>query len=183
MDSQTNGVETQTNPGTETQQNGSSVDTRLSELESKLKDAIKTRDEAKEKLRSIEENSMKENEKWKELAEKREQELTDLSVRVTEFESYKTKYEEIETATRNELLEQLPDEHKTIAESLNLNSLRDYVKLNGKTTVKTDSSPSGGLGFSTENKKWDDFTMSELEVLNEKNPQLYSKLRKEKFNN
>lgn len=146
-------------------------------------DVVKQRDELKEKLRSIEETKLKESEKWKELADLKARELEAKELELNSLTEFKTKYTELETALKSELLENLSDEHKELAKDFDIQKLKTYVKLNGKPKSSVDSTPSGGgLRFVAENKKYDDYTSEQLAEISKMNPELYVKLRKEKFN-
>ena len=81
---------------------------------------------------------------------------------------------------KDELLAGLSDEHKAIAGELQIEKLREYVKLNKATTNSMDSARTGGyknVDFSkiTDAKK---LTLKELEEIRKSNPAKYNELLK-----
>lgn len=93
--------------------------------------------EAAEKAKLLEEQG-----KYKELFESVNPKLKEFEEKLTktekEKEEYLSKLKAVEDSTKKELMEELSDEHKAIASKLPLEDLREYVKINRKTTVKTD---------------------------------------------
>lgn len=106
------------------------------------KRAFEKRDAVKKQLEEIEKKKLEEDGKYKELYEAKEKEFSETfktleQLKAERDEAVKVKDSFIET-TRNELLKDLPDEHKELAKQLDLESLRKYVELNGKKQIKTD---------------------------------------------
>ena len=173
-------TQTEVNPNPQ-ESNSEEVTKEIEKLRSIKDEVVKQRDELKEKLRTIEETTLKENEKWKDLAELKTKDLEAKESELSSLTEFKTKYVELETALKSELLAELPDEHKELASDFDINKLRAYVKLNGKSNNDTDATKSGGFAFVSNDEKFDDYTTEELTQISEKNPELYLKLRKEKF--
>lgn len=145
---------------------------KATELETKLNEILKQKEET-EKAKAEEQGKFKELfESESEKAKRLELELNTIK---EESQSYKEKFETFEKGVREELLSQLSDEHKTIANELPIDKLKEYVKLNSVKT-KYDTSRTGGMGFTIEGKNWTDFSTKELETLKEKNPEHFKKL-------
>jgi len=97
-----------------------------------FKQVIQQRDEVKKKLREIEEAEAKKRGDFEALLNQAKAELDEKSKALEEAMSYKEKYTAIEKQRKEELLSQLSDEHRRIAEMLPIDALPEYVKLNGK---------------------------------------------------
>lgn len=111
--------------------------------EVRLKLEAKLQEEAEAKKKALEEQG-----KYKELYESKDKEISETVKRLEELqkerdEAVKVRDSFIEN-TRNDLLKDLPEEHKEIAQSLDLEKLRRYKELIGvksKTDKATDVKP------------------------------------------
>jgi len=100
-----------------------------------------------------------------------------------EKEEIAQKFTALEENVKQQFYEQLPDEHKKIAELIpTIEGLKEYVKLNAaKPPAGSDSArpgPGTGDNFSS---KWDELSYNEKEDLRKKRPELWRKLYREKF--
>ena len=92
--------------------------------------------ELENKLKSIEETKLKEQEQWKELAEKYENENKQLSAMAEEGQKLKE-------SIRQDLLSQLSDEDREFADDLSTDKLRKFVNRSSvkKNVVTNESAP------------------------------------------
>ena len=128
---------------------------------SELQKVIKQRDEAKEKIRLEDENRLKEQNKYKELYETKEQELARLTDEKKQLETYKTKFEEFETAQRATLKTAFGDKWKPSFDTLDISVLRDLAETSlGDKYLYTPPKSGGGQGA-----KKDPKDMSEAEYI------------------
>ena len=97
-------------------------ETRVKELETQLK--------------SIEDQKLKDKEQWKELAEKREKTIADLTVRAEKGDS-------LESALRTEAMESLSEEDREFAEEMSTEKLLKFAKRSIKVPVSTNESAVG----------------------------------------
>jgi hypothetical protein len=80
---------------------------------------------------------------------------------------------------KDELLAELSDEHKAIAGDLELEKLREYVKLNKATTNSMDTARTGGSGaIDVTGKKFNQLTHDEKLSLRKNNRKEYDRLFK-----
>ena len=154
--------------------------------ETEAKKAYKARDEKaarvrelEEKLKSLEEaDEMKKGNYEKVIADKT-QEFEQLKAEAEGLKQIKEKFDSFQKAMKDELLAELSDEHKAIAGDLELDKLREYVKLNKATTNSMDTARTGGSGaIDVTGKKWFDFTSTDLNNLKKSNPKMYEQLKK-----
>ena len=154
---------------------------KLAFLQAEAQKAFKARDELKAKLKSLEEaDEMKKGNYEKVIADKN-QENEQLKAETERLKQIEEKFASFEKAQRSELLGELSDEHKAIAGDLELDKLREYVKLNKATTNSMDSARTGGSGAIDFNKDWDSLTMKERNEIGTSNPQKYREIYKKKF--
>jgi hypothetical protein len=152
---------------------------KLAFLQAEAQKAFKARDELKAKLKSLEEaDEIRKGNLEKVIADKN-QENEQLKAETERLRQIEEKFALFEKAQRSELLGDLSDEHKAIAGDLELDKLREYVKLNKATTNSMDSARTGGSGtIDVTGKKWFDFTSTDLNNLKKSNPKLYEQLKK-----
>lgn len=110
-------------------------------FEIEAKKAFQERDEAKRKareleakLKEIEEKSLQEQGKYKELYE---QKAVEYSKKVEELSSnlqYKEKYIILEKSIRESLIEQIPEDKRKFAEKFDLDELKEFVTVETKST-------------------------------------------------
>lgn len=163
----------------------SELKSRLDYERSEAKKAFEKRDELKKQLDAIEQKKLEENAQYKDLSNTLKADKEALETKVAdakaEAEAFKTRLAEIEKAQREKLLSSLKDEKlKKFAENItDLAQLEEFVNLNPSVSVNT-SRP--GKGFRNyEGKSWDDFSSEELEELYKDNPEVYAKLKRQKF--
>lgn len=180
--------------------NGADTPEKLKErilfLESESKKAFEERDKAKrdaaefERLKTVESDfkkikdaELEKNNEFKTLAENAKAELETANKKLAELEPLKNQLEEkltaVETARKTELIEQLDDSYKDFAKDLSIDKLTDFVKLHKK--VETTNGKPGQMTFTTEGKKWEDFSTAELEEIAKKSKTLFDKLNKERL--
>jgi len=152
---------------------------KLAFLQAEAQKAFKARDELKAKLKSLEEaDEIRKGNLEKVIADKN-QENEQLKAETERLRQIEEKFALFEKAQRSELLGDLSDEHKAIAGDLELDKLREYVKLNKATTNSMDTARTGGSGaIDVTGKKWFDFTSTDLNNLKKSNPKLYEQLKK-----
>ena len=167
--------------GSETQEAKQEQD-KLAFLQAEAQKAFKARDELKAKLKSLEEaDEMKKGNYEKVIADKT-QEFEQLKAEAEELKQIKEKFDSFQKAMKDELLAELSDEHKAIAGDLELDKLREYVKLNKATTNSMDSARTGGSGaIDVTGKKWDDLNREELIALKKSAPHKYNMLYEAKY--
>ena len=152
---------------------------KLAFLQAEAQKAFKARDELKAKLKSLEEaDEMKKGNYEKVIADKN-QEVEQLKAEAERLKPFQEKFSSVMKAMKDELLAELSDEHKAIAGDLELDKLREYVKLNKATTNSMDTARTGGSGaIDVTGKKWFDFTSTDLNNLKKSNPKMYEQLKK-----
>ena len=155
---------------------------KLAFLQAEAQKAFKARDELKAKLKSLEEaDEMKKGNYEKVIADKTN-EFEQLKAEAEELKQIKEKFDSFQKAMKDELLAELSDEHKAIAGDLELDKLREYVKLNKTTTNSMDSARTGGSGaVNVTGKVWEDFTLEELRNLKKSNKTAYNDLFQKKY--
>jgi len=156
-----------------------------------VKDLIKQRDEYKQYKAKVEEyeelikqaqdEKLKENEDYKTLLDNKERELAEIKKQKEEVSEYKTKYEDLDKSIRDGLLKQLPDELLEVAEELSTVKLQRFVELNKDKTPGMDNGKPGKGKINIDNKKWDDFSTKDLELIRETDFDGYSRLYKQKY--
>jgi len=155
-----------------------------------LQEVINARQAAKEEARKLAEKvqafeAAEAARKQKELEEKGQYQ-TIIEETNNKLKSYESELEEnrkLVQSIKEDLLAQLPEEHRAIAEVLSLDKLREYVKLNSKpATPGTETARAGGITpVDVSGKDWDDFSHDELKQLKQSNKQIYSSLFQKKY--
>lgn len=154
--------------------------------ETEAKKAYKARDEKAARVRELEEKlkgleeaeEIRKGNLEKVIADKN-QENEQLKAETERLKQIEEKFASFEKAQRSELLAELSDEHKAIAGDLELDKLREYVKLNKSATPGMNTARAGGQGtLEIAGKKWFDFTSSELTELKKSAPKVYEQLKK-----
>lgn len=168
-----------------------SLKAKLAEANDKLiketnikEDVIKQRDKLKADIRAAEDADAIEAGRIKELYEKTKAEKDKISAELEEAKTYKEKLLDMEKTTRQELIDQLPEEHKAIASLIPaIDGLRNYVKLNAaKPPAGSDPGRPGGKGkVDYSNTKWDDLTFDDKADLEKNDKVTYARLYKEKY--
>lgn len=99
-----------------------------------------------------------------------------------EKDSVTQKFTALEQGIKQQYYEQLPDEHKKIAELIpTIEGLRDYVTLNAAKPPAGSDAARPGTGSAELTAKWDELSYNEKEDLRKKRPELWKKLYREKF--
>lgn len=180
--------ESETQTGTETQPE---VKQEKVYPESVVKDLIAQRDSLKSYKTKVEEyeqmikeaqdEKLKENEDYKTLLDNKEKDLAELKSALDNAKQYETKYVELDNSIRSNLLGQLPEELKEVAEELSTVKLQKFVELHKKETPGMDAGKSGKTKINIEGKKWDDFSSDDLKVLKESDFNSYSQMYKQRY--
>lgn len=136
------------------------------------------RKKLKEEIERVKNAELLEQGKFKEIAEKLQKEVEEYKPYKEKAESLEKTFIEIETATKNELLNSLSEEHKLIASKLTVADLKEYVKLNQKQDFNPDQRKSGQFKNSD---NWDDYTLEELDKLKIMSPKKYDLLFNTKY--
>lgn len=145
--------------------------------EEHVKELIAERDKAKEKLRKIEDAEKKAAEekaiqegKLKEVLASKEKELSDVQLKLKEYEAKETKQ-------REALLSKLPEDKRAMYATVSTEVLEDLVQTLSKTTKETI--PGRKQGDGSGEKKWEDLNADERMVLKKDNPTLYFQMLNE----
>lgn len=159
--------------------------------ESVVKDLIAQRDSLKSYKAKVEEyeqmikeaqdEKLKENEDYKTLLDNKEKDLAELKSALDNAKQYETKYVELDNSIRTNLLGQLPEELKEVAEELSTVKLQKFVELHKKETPGMDAGKSGKTKINIEGKKWNDFNPKDLEILRESDFTSYAQLYKQRY--
>jgi len=155
------------------------------------RDALKTtansvqaeRDQLKAQIDKLAEDELKAKGNLQELLDNKEKELADAKKVLTEVETYKTKFEELDNSIRKNNLDKLEDDElRDIADALPTEKLIKFVEKHANAKDGMDTGRPGGKSkIKTEGKEWADFNSSELSILRETDFTAYSKLYKEKY--
>jgi len=135
----------------------------------------------KEQIEQVKNAELLEQGKFKEIAEKYQKELEELKPYKEKAETLEKMVNDIETATKTELLNALSEEHKLIATKLNVADLREYVKLNTKENFSPDQRKSGQLVLIPTNATWEILTDEQKRELLKKDPERFNKLQHNKI--
>lgn len=156
------------------------AEAKLTKESEEKKEIIRKRDELKGKLKAIEDAKTIESGEFKPLYE---QEKTKREALEADAADAKAKLEAIETAVKEDLFAQLPEEHKGIAKLIpTIEGLREYVKVNAlKPAPGQDPGKPGTGAVDYKDKKWDDLDYNEKMKLEKDNPDVYKKLYKDKY--
>ena len=174
---ETRNTETETNE-TETNE----TDKQLSNALKQIADLQKSKSELIENEKHLRANLKALNEKEDLAKGNYEKIIAENKIELEDLRNVKEQLDNLKESIRTELIQQLPDNHKTIAQELPIDTLRMYVKLNASEGPgKMDDGKSGKGKIDVTGKKWDDFTSAELNDLNKSNPSSYKILRSEKF--
>lgn len=155
---------------------------KLEFLENESKAAFKARDELKSKLKALEDAEEMKKGNYEKLITERNSELEKLKAEAEELKQFKEKFESFQTQTKNELLNELPEEHKAIAGELSLEKLKEYVKLHKTKSPGMDSTRAGGTASDFSNiDSLDGLTLTEINELIKSNPARYKVLYAKKY--
>lgn len=169
--------------------------------ESEFNDVKQRADAEKEKARNLEverDRAIAEAEKLKkeksetgladkELAEARGKRITELENSLAEttktVNEIKTEKKALEDSVRKSYIDQLPEEHKGIANLIpTVEGLAEYVKVNAAgPKAGQDAGKPGGGTVDTTNKKWKDLSQKDLDTLYSTKPEEWRKLYKEHY--
>lgn len=138
-------------------------------------------EELKAKLNKVEEDDLKRKGDLQTLLDNKEKEITETKKVLEEISEYKTKYIDLDKAVRENLLKQLPEELKEVAEDLSTVKLQKFVEINKSITPGMDNGMSGKSKIKIEGKKWADFNSKDLELIKSSDFDGYSKLYKDKY--
>lgn len=139
----------------------------LEYYKTEIKKIAEQRDKAKQEAESLrlesvkrQEDILKEQNKYKELYETKEQELTRLAEEKKSLESYKTKWDDFETAEKAKIKTALGDKWKQTFENFDLTALKDLAEITlGSSHLHTP--PNGGSGAGGKQKDPKDMTEAE----------------------
>jgi len=138
-------------------------------------------EQLKAKLDKVEEDDLKRKGDLQALLEVKEKEISETKKTLEEIAEYKTKYIDLDKSIRENLLKQLPEELKEVAEDLSTLKLQKFVELNKSNTPGMDNGMSGKTKINIAGKKWNDFNSKDLEVIKSSDFESYSKLYKDRF--
>lgn len=138
-------------------------------------------EELKAKLNKVEEDDLKRKGDLQTLLDNKEKEITETKKVLEEISEYKTKYIDLDKTVRENLLKQLPEELKEVAEDLSTVKLQKFVEINKSITPGMDNGMSGKSKIKIEGKKWADFNSKDLELIKSSDFDGYSKLYKDKY--
>lgn len=138
-------------------------------------------EQLKAKLDKVEEDDLKRKGDLQALLEVKEKEISETKKTLEEIAEYKTKYIDLDKSIRENLLKQLPEELKEVAEDLSTLKLQKFVELNKSNTPGMDNGMSGKTKINITGKKWNDFNTKDLEVIKSSDFENYSKLYKDRF--
>lgn len=140
-------------------------------------------DELTGKIALLEENAGKSKSLEDENSKKVKELQSGLSNITAERDELKDKFTALTNSVKRTYLEQLSDEHKSIAVHLpTIESLAEYVILNRKQPPAGTDSGKSGAGYKDYSAvKWDDMSYDEKEDLRKKRPEVWKKLYKGKF--
>lgn len=141
--------------------------------------AEKDRLEAEKK--ALGEDDLKKKGELQTLLDNKEKDLAELKSALDNAKQYETKYVELDNSIRSNLLGQLPEELKEVAEELSTVKLQKFVELHKKETPGMDAGKSGKTKINIEGKKWDDFSSDDLKVLKESDFNSYSQMYKQRY--
>ena len=138
-------------------------------------------EQLKAKLDKVEEDDLKRKGDLQALLDVKEKEISETKKTLEEIAEYKTKYIDLDKSIRENLLKQLPEELKEVAEDLSTLKLQKFVELNKSNTPGMDNGMSGKTKINITGKKWNDFNSKDLEVIKSSDFENYSKLYKDRF--
>lgn len=153
------------------------------ELEAKK--AFKERDEAKKKLRELEEKTLQEQGKYKELYEQTKAEYDKLNEDLSVNLQYREKYTILEKSIRESLIQQLPEAKRKFAERFELDELKEFVSVETQ-NMKPGTADAARVGRGSVD--YSKVTLGELtdeqkDHLAKTNPVLYQQKLNEFFRN
>ena len=155
---------------------------KLEYLQNESREAFKARDEVKAKLKALEDADEMKKGNYEKLLSERNAELEQLKAETEELKQVKEKFDSFQTALKTELLNELPEEHKTIAGKLSIEDLREYVKLHKSATPGMNTARAGGAANDFSGiDSLDGLTLAEVDKLIKENPAKYKVLYKKKY--
>lgn len=156
---------------------------RLEYLEREFKEVIKQRDEAKRKARELEEKTLAEQGKWKELYEQTKAEYDRLNDDLSVNLQYREKYTTLEKSIRESLISQLPEAKRKFAERFELDELKEFVSVETQ-NIKPGTADAARVGKGRADYSkvtLGELTDEEKDHLAKTNPVLYQQKLKEFF--
>lgn len=157
----------------------------VSDLEfqkSEARKAFEKRDEFKQKLETIERETLEKGNEFKPLYEQELNEKTTLKSQLEEVLPYKDKWNTYEATRKEFLLGKVADEDlKKVYQKYDLVDLELVVAKLETKPVPTDGSRGGGGSFNYDGKKWDEISSADKEKLAKDQPELYKKIYYEKY--
>lgn len=138
-------------------------------------------DELKAKLDKAGEEELKKKGDLQTLLDNKEKEIAETKKTLEEISQYKSKYEDLDKSIRDNLLIQLPEDMREVAEELSTMKLQKFVELNKVNTAGMDNGRAGKGKIKTEGKKYNDFTSKDLQTIRDSDFESYSRMYKEKF--
>lgn len=177
----------------ESEKNG--LTTKLSSESDKVKELISSRDGLKAEIGVLRKELVNKpsvgNEELqkafnteKERADKLE---SDLASTKSEFEKVSNSFNSLNKTVRDSLLSQLPEnsEARKFAEGISeTQKLEEFIKISKKDNPDLDGNRGGsGSVKIVDGKKFDEYSLKELEAMEKSKPEVYNKLFKEKYGN
>ena len=154
---------------------------RIAHLEKSKVELIDVQKELQAKLKAISDEEDLKKGNYEKIISENNSEIGKLNESVKENQGFKDKFIALENSIRKDLIELLPEEHRELANDLEIEKLKQYVKLNSVKTEQVDTGSIGRASIDTNGKSWDDFSFTELNKINETNPNAYKSLRRQKF--
>ena len=151
--------------------------------EIEAKKAFKERDEAKRKARELEEKTLAEQGKWKELYEQTKAEYDKLNDDLSVNLQYREKYTTLEKSIRESLISQLPEAKRKFAERFELDELKEFVSVETQ-NIKPGTADAARVGKGRADYSkvtLGELTDEEKDHLAKTNPVLYQQKLKEFF--
>lgn len=190
MEENTQSPDGQAQGGSPETKDPSSLETELTQLKQRLeflqtesKEAFKARDEVKAKLKALEEAEEMKKGNYEKLLSEKSTELEGLKAEADRLKAVEEQFNKFQSSLKDELLSQLPEDHKTIAGKLAIDDLREYVKLHEAASPPgMEGSRAGGSAkIDVTGREWDDFTIEELRQIRNSNKAAYSELYRKKY--
>lgn len=163
---------------------------KIEYLDKELKTVISQRDEAKKdkaealgKIQEIEDKKKIESGEFQKLADERQKIIDTQKVELDRLKTVETEHNLFIENRKKVLIEQIPEDKRPEWDKSDLATLEKVVplfNLGGDKTLSTDNGMSGKQ-LDTRNKKWDDFSLPELDEIEKSNKVEFERLHREKY--
>ena len=162
----------------------SDYESKITESDNKLKEAIETRQEVKEKLKGLEDKVADGQSELKELLDAKRKEVEDLTSEISELktgnESLKQTVDSVNEERRTELLEQLPENMRDAFKGVDVSVLSKQVKAVSEALPKKASTDGGKFGkVRTDGRKLSDLSEGEYNKLYESDKTRFKQMYRE----